>query len=204
MNNRYSTFFLCLLSVCACASGKEASLKCKEADSGNAKDISLYANDIEFTIRNSKRTCDSDFIYEEVILPSKKWMITSWPTSEELGLNAQRDLFIAPSKKSEATYIGSIPVDATPIGTNTYRNIAQSGGSIYETVYQISESSVETKTPSMELVISDSLCAYKKENDSVCQTVTGTFDKPLCIYTDGKKKVLLELSSCSELIQNSN
>jgi len=204
MHSRYLIFLLCLLGFYSFASEEDGGLTCKELDTRNGRDIFLSSNDMAFTIKSPRRSCNSRFTYEQINFPSEKWMITSLPTEEELGLNAQRELFIAPSKKSEAIYIGAIPVDAISIGTNTYRNLTQSGGSIYETVYQINESSVETKTPSRELVISDSLCVYEKESDSACQTMTGTFDKPLCLYTDGEKKILEESSSCSELLQNGN
>lgn len=199
MNGRYLLFLLSIFSASAFAGDEEASLKCTEA---NSKEILLSTNGVEFTIKSPRRSCGSDFTYEGVALPNKKWMITSWPTDEELGLNAQRELFIAPSIKSEAVYIGAIPVDVVAISPNTYRNITQSGGSIYETTYIINELHIEIKSPSRELVISNSLCVYKKESDSACQTMTGTFDKPLCLYDDGKKKFLKELSSCSELLEN--
>lgn len=200
MHSRYLISFLYFLGAHSFASSRETGLQCKEVINGRG--ILLTHNDLELTIKNSRRLCDSYFTYEEIALPNKRCLITSWPTNEELGLNAQRDLFVAPSRKSEAVYIGAIPVDAVAISQNAYRNITQSGGLIYETIYIISESSIETKTPSRELVISDSLCVYKKESDSACQTITGTFDKPLCLYDDGKKKILKEPSSCSELLEN--
>lgn len=125
-------------------------------------------------------------------------MITSWPTDKELGLNAQRDLFIAPSKRSEAIYIGSIPVDATAISAGTYRSITQLGGSIYETVYVLHESSIKIKSPSRELIISDTVCLYKEQNDSACQPFTGTFDNPLCVYVYNGTKTLRNLTDCSD------
>lgn len=177
-HNQYLISFLCFLGAHSFSSSEETGLQCKDVINGRS--ILLKNNELELTIKNSRRSCGSDFTYEEATLPSRKWLITSWPTDEELGLNAQRELFIAPSRKSEAVYIGAIPVDAVAIAPYTYRNIIQSGGSIYETIYVISESSVETKTPSRELIISDALCVYKKESDSACQTIIGTFDKPLC------------------------
>lgn len=90
-------------------------MTCQEAVKVDGREVSLSTNDLEFKIKNPRRMCDSIFTYELIALPNEKWMITSWPTDKELGLNAQRDLFIAPSKSSEAIYIGSIPVDATAI-----------------------------------------------------------------------------------------
>lgn len=201
MLNRYLICFL-FFSINSLASSQEIDLACQEAVKSHGREVSLSTNDLEFKIKNPRRVCDSNFTYEFVALPNEKWMITSWPTDEELGLNAQRDLFISPSKKSEATYIGSIPVDAIAISASTYRSITQPGGSIYETVYIVHESSIKIKDPSREFIISDAVCVYKEQNDSVCQTLTGTFDNPLCVYIYNGRKILKDLSNCSELSRN--
>lgn len=190
---------LIFFSINSLASGQEIDLACQEAVKFYGGEVSLSINDLEFKIKNPRRACDSIFTYEPVALPNEMWMITSWPTDEELGLNAQRDLFIAPSKRSEAIYIGSIPVDVTAISANTYRSITQLGGSIYETVYVLHEPSIRIKNPSREFIISDTVCLYKEQNDSACQYFTGTLDNPLCAYIYNGKKILKELSDCSDL-----
>lgn len=202
MRNRYLIYFLFFLSINSLASSEETDLACQEAANIDGREVSLSTNDLEFKIKNPRRVCDSNFTYDLVALPNEKWMITSWPTDEELGLNAQRDLFIAPSKKSEAIYIGSIPVDATAISTGTYQSITQLGGSIYETVYVLHEPSIKIKSPSREFIISDTVCVYKEQNGSVCQHLTGTFDDPLCVYIYNGKKILKDLSNCSEFFRN--
>lgn len=198
---KYLVIGILFLGTHEFASGKELTLICKEIETDSGRNILLFQRDSEFSITNPRQSCDSSFTYEDNLLPNKKFMISAWPSDENLGLNAQRDIFIAPSKKSEAIYIGAIPVDSTSIGKNTYRSVIQAGGSIYETTYLLTEKSIELKSPSKELVISDSLCIYKTESDPSCQTFTGTFERPLCIYNYSGKKILKNQLSCSELSQ---
>lgn len=201
---RYLAIFLFFLACNSSASEENDELTCRAIGIGTGKDILLSKDDMEFSVKNSRRSCESRFSYEDIFLPNKKFMISAWPTEGEPGLNAQRDVFIAPSKKSEAVYIGSIPVDSTPIGENAYRSITQAGGSIHETTYLLTEKSLELKNPSKELVISDSLCVYNRESDSSCQILTGTFESPLCVYNYNGKKILKNVSSCSGLVQGNH
>lgn len=200
MRSKYIILPLCFLSFYSLAGREEASLVCQEITKTDEKHVILSGNELEFQIKNPRRDCDSVFSYEEIALPKKKWMITSWPTDNELGLNAQRDLFIASSMKSEANYIGSIPVDATTISTGRYRGIAQSGGSIYETIYILGETSIKIKSPGRELIFSDTSCIYKEQNSDLCHPLTGTFDNPLCVHIHNERKILTDLSNCSELL----
>lgn len=199
MRSKYIIFLLCFLGLCPLAVSEEAGLACQEVVKKYEKYVILSGNDMEFKIKNPRRACNSIFTYEAIAIPKKKWMITSWPTDDELGLNAQRDLFIASSMKSEASYIGSIPVDAAAISADRYRSVAQSGGSIYETVYLLGEASIKIESPGRELIFSDTACIYKEQNDDLCQPLTGTLDNPLCVYTYDERKILTDLSNCSEL-----
>jgi hypothetical protein len=202
MCSRRIVLLLCFMSFYSLAGSKEASLKCQEVTRSDGKHVILSANDLELKIKNPRRACDSVFTYESIMLPKEKMVITSWPTDDELGVNAQRDLFVALPGGAELSYIGSIPVDAVAISADRYRNIAQVGGSIYETVYLLGDHSITLETPGKELIFSDDACIYKDQNDDVCHILTGTFDNPLCVYIHNERKVMMDLSSCSELFHS--
>lgn len=202
MCSKHMILLLCFMSSYSLADSEGASLTCKEVAQADAKYVILSGSDMGFQIQSPRRACNSVFTYEAIMLPKERLMITSWPIDHELGINAQRDLFIASTNRSKARYIGSIPVDATAITAGEYRSIAQSGGSIYETVYILNEESIKIKSPSRELVFSDTVCVYKEQNGDVCQAVTGTFDDPLCVYVYNEKKILMTLFDCSELLHD--
>lgn len=187
-----------LLSQVARADGGNLSLQCREIVQGKQV-IILTGNQIKFDIVDPYRTCESLFEYERLQRDDGAYLITSWPENDELGINAQRHLYIALSANSEARFVGAVPVEASVIDEGVYRSVSQVGGSIFETIYSIDNGAVSIKKPTKELIISDTKCVYAHEGSDACLDMTGTFDKPVCVYSVDEKKILADISECSDL-----
>lgn len=84
----------------------------------------------------------------------------------------------------------------------SYKDIQQSGGSIYESIYRIEGREVLTLTPSKELIISDEQCVYKQKSGGVCQKMRGSFKKPVCVFNYGERKVLADANECADMSEN--
>ncbi|WP_296218368.1 hypothetical protein [Pseudomonas sp. UBA2684] len=193
-------FFSLILSHASVAENETALLQCREVVTEGKRSLILSADNIDFIISTSQSTCESSFEYQYLKSDNDRYLITSWPTSEELGVNAQRNLYIASPERPDAKYIGSVPVDAEIVGEGRYRRISQEGGSIHETIYFMRDAQIDIEKPSKELVIANTECIYLQGSDSECQRMTGTFENPICVYSHDGKKSLADVSSCSELL----
>jgi hypothetical protein len=195
------SFFI--YSNAAWSSPVEHSLICKEADQdSDSGSLALSFEGGVFFLDNVDRGCRSDYVFREASDTANDAIIFSYPTSDDMGLNAQVMIFSAPAKGGKANYIGDIPAGASELHDGTYKDIQQSGGSIYENIYRIDGSKIVTLTPGKELIISDEQCVYKKESGGVCQRVRGSFKKPICVFNYGERKVLADASECAGMSEN--
>lgn len=191
-----------LLGISSAATAGEIDLKCQEKTTENGTDLVLTAEKTEFAIKKTQHTCESSFMY----IPSSKsaagGLIIKWPEEDNLGPQAHLIIFSAPLQSSEAEEIGSIPADSnlTEAENGKFQQISQEGGSIYETIYLITDSGIEIESPSRELIIDDTKCIYTHENQKDCKNITGTFNRPVCLNSFFGKKVLAPAEACSDLI----
>lgn len=180
--------FTIIISQVSNAGGERIPLQCRSVIAKAENTLILVGNHIEFKISDPQSTCGSSFEYEYLKSAGSRYLITSWPENGGLGINAQRNLYMARPDSSEAKYIGSLPVDAEVLKEGKYRRVSQEVGGIYETIYFIQDGRVNIEKPSKELVIANTECIYSHENDDSCQRMTGSFDDPICVYSyDGKK-----------------
>ena len=182
----------------------EHKLLCKDAnqDSDSAVGLVLSFEGRTFSLKNPDRGCRSDYVYREASDEPSGSVIFSYPTSDDMGLNAQVMIFSAPPNGGEASYIGSIPASASELQDGSYKDIQQSGGSIYENIYRIDGAKVLTLTPSKELIISDEQCVYKERSSSACQKMRGGFKHSVCIFNYGERKVLAGANECADMREN--
>lgn len=155
-----------------------------------------------FAIENPDRGCKSDYIYRVSFNQSSTPLIFSYPTSEGMGLNSQILIFVASIKDGSAKYIGSVPAGASELQDGSYKDIQQSGGSIYESVYRIEGREILTLTPGKELIISGEECVYKEKSGGVCKRMRGSFKNPVCVFNYGSRKVLANVQECSDMSRN--
>lgn len=192
-----------IYSGAAYSSSVEHSLICKEADQDSASaSLALSFEGGTFSLDNADRGCRSDYVAREVVGAENKIIIFSYPTSDDMGLNAQVMIFSAVAKGGKAAYIGDIPASASELEDGTYKDIQQSGDSIYENVYRIESTKVVTLTPGKELIISGEQCVYKEAGSTVCQKMKGTFKKPVCVLNNGERKVLADARECTDMREN--
>lgn len=182
----------------------EHKLLCKDSDqdSDSAVGLVLSFEGGTFSLQNPDRGRRADYIYRELSDEPSGSVIFSYPTSDDMGLNAQVMIFSASAKDSEASYIGSIPASASELQDGSYKDIQQSGGSIYESIYRIDGAKVLTLTPSKELIISDEQCVYKERSSSACQKMRGSFKHPVCVFNYGERKVLAGANECADMSEN--
>jgi hypothetical protein len=197
---RLFLIFTIIISQISSAGSESIPLQCREAIAKAENTLILVDNHIEFKISDPQSTCESSFEYEYLKSAAPRYLITSWPENGALGINAQRNLYIAWPDSSEAKYIGSLPVDAEVLKEGKYRRVSQEGGGIYETIYFIQDDRVNIEKPSKELVVANTECIYSHDNDDSCQRMTGTFDDPICVYSHDGEKTLTEISDCSGLL----
>jgi hypothetical protein len=174
-------------------------LLCRNADQGaeSAVGLTLTFESAEFFLENPERGCRSDYVYREA--PESNSLIFSYPTSDDLGLNAQIMIFAAPTNGGLAKYIGSIPAGASDLENGSYKDTQQSGNSIYESTYRIERGEVVTVVPGKELIIAGKQCVYKVKGDSACEEMLGSFDSPICVLNEGERKILAAVNECSDM-----
>jgi hypothetical protein len=196
----FFTLCLLLLSLNLIADKSNIAINCQEAMTESGPALIVTVGKSKFVIKNQEDTCETDFEYIAPHSDKELPMIAAWPTTDELGVNAKRDFYRVSPSMQEAKYLGSIPVDATLISKNRYRSISQVGGSMYETVYFFDNNQINIETPSKELIILDTQCIYKNKDSNNCKHITGTFDKPICVYNYGNRRILASPSICSDLL----
>jgi hypothetical protein len=200
---RLMVFLLSICSGAAYSASTEHSLICKEADqNADQASLTLSFEGGVYSLDNAGRGCRSDYVAREVAGAENKVTIFSYPTSDDMGLNAQVMIFSAVAKGGKAAYIGDIPASASELEDGTYTDIQQSGDSIYENVYRIESTKVVTLTPGKELIISGEQCVYKEAGSTVCQKMKGTFKKPVCVLNNGERKVLADARECMSMREN--
>lgn len=200
---RLIILLLFVYSGAAYSSSAEHSLLCKEpGQSSDSASLTLSFEEEVFFVNNTDRGCRSDYVVRQAQGAENESIIFSYPTSDDMGLNAQIMIFAAPANGGEAHYIGDIPAGASELKDGNYQDIQQAGDSIYENIYRIDGSKVITLMPGKELIISGEQCVYKKAGDAVCQKMRGSFEKPVCVLNDGARKILAVASDCTELKEN--
>jgi hypothetical protein len=150
-----------------------------------------------YSLKGSERGCGSEYTYREASNKMDRALIFSAPGSDDLGLNAQNLIYAVPMGNKEAKYIGSIPASATELEDGSYKDVQQSGGSIYESTYVVGDDKISILSPSKELIISGSQCIYQKEESTSCEKMKGSFKKPLCVLNHAERKVLADAAVCS-------
>lgn len=195
---------LFIYSGAAWSNPVEHKLLCKDSDQDSDSEVGLVLSfeGGTFSLKNPDRGCRSDYIYREASDKPSDSVIFSYPTSDDMGLNAQVMIFSASAKGGEANYIGSIPASASELQDGSYKDIQQSGGSIYESIYRIDGAKVLTLTPSKELIISDEQCVYKEKSSSACRKMRGSFKHPICVFNYGERKVLADANECADMSEN--
>ncbi|MGL4317444.1 MAG: hypothetical protein ACRCTL_12625 [Pseudomonas sp.] len=193
------TILLVTISINTYADNQDTQLKCQEVNEGSVKKLELSDREVRFEVSQYKNSCDQIFTYSQTTGNKNLFIIKSWPTIDEFGENAKNDIFTTLLPDKKATLIGSIPVSANYINDYTYKNLSQTGGSIYETIYIIKARSISIQQPSKELMFSGSQCIYSKKHSGTCKEITGTFENPICIYNIGHRKILAPLPDCSGL-----
>ncbi|WP_426233656.1 hypothetical protein [Pseudomonas sp. TWP3-2] len=161
--------------------------------------MTLTSESVEFFLENSERGCRSDYVFREASDRASNYLIFSYPTSDEMGLNAQIMIFAAPAYGGLAQYIGSIPAGVSDLEDGSYKDIQQSGNSIYERIYRIDRGEVVTMVPRKELIIAGKQCVYKVEGDSACEEMLGSFDSPICVLNEGERKILAAVNECADM-----
>ncbi|WP_177413889.1 hypothetical protein [Pseudomonas sp. RU47] len=174
----------------------EHKLLCKEVGSSEAVKLVLSVKEEVFTLEGSDRGCRSEYVYRAVPAEYGAPFIFSYPASDEMGLNAQVMIFSASAKEGMAHYIGSIPAGASELQDGSFKDIQQSGGSIYESIYRIEGHEVLTLMPGKELIVSDEQCVFKEKSGGACQKMQGSFRKPVCVFNYGERKVLADAKEC--------
>ncbi|MGY2293695.1 hypothetical protein ACW9H6_28480 [Pseudomonas sp. SDO528_S397] len=175
---------------------QEIFLKC-EKHNGVEGQIDLLMGTRIIYVKNTERGCGSEYSYEELLDEKKGGVITSFPTSDDLGLSAKNIIYLVAQDGDEAVYAGEVPASATKLKPGVYEDILQSGGSIYKSVYVLDKGKVSTLYPVKELIVADSQCVYEKKNGKVCRDITGSFNRPLCVLDYGERKVKVDIAECS-------
>jgi hypothetical protein len=196
------SILLMTIGITAMAEESNISLHCQEETTNTGNNLTLQADNIEFTLLETQKTCTQEFKYRKSGTNKDLFTITSWPATDELGMNAQNDIFIASTHEKTAHYIGSIPVSANFTKENTYQNITQEGGSIYETIYFIESDKITIQEPHKELIFGDTQCIYSRKNSNTCDNYTGTYEEPLCIFNIDGRKILKKTMRCADLFWN--
>ena len=198
---RLIVFLLVSYSGLIVAGPTEYQLQCKVFDESADTKVGLILSfeGEAFAIENSDRGCKSDYAYRASLNQSSTPLIFSYPTSEDMGLNSQIMIFAASIKDGSAEYIGSVPAGASELQDGSYKDIQQSGGSIYESIYRIEGREILTLTPGKELIVSGEQCVYKEKSGGVCKKMRGTFKNPVCVINYGSRKVLANVQECSDM-----
>ena len=200
---RLIVLLLSIYSGAVYSGSSEHSLICKEADqNADSASLTLSFEGESFSLDNNDRGCRSDYVVRKVSGVENETIIFSYPTSDDMGINAQMMIFSAPAKGGKANYIGDVPVSASELEDGTYKNIQQSGGSIYENVYRIDSYKVVILTPGKELIISGEQCIYKENSDIGCEKMRGSFKKPVCVFNYGERRILADTKECAGMSES--
>ena len=129
---------------------------CRKTES-NTK-IEIYANGTTYQLGDNSKTCDRHYSF--IDSGDGSIVILAGPSSDELGINAQNEIYLAAPGSWKAINIGSVPARSDFIENKTFRDIAQVGGSLFETKYIIKDGKL-TAYPGYELIFFDEQCIYK-------------------------------------------
>jgi hypothetical protein len=159
--------------------------------------VYISINKSLYHITEADRDCHSNYLISKT--KDGTTTILAGPSQNELGENAQNTVYLVEPKSNIAVNIGSIPVEAEPLGENKFVDISQSGGSIYQTTYKINKKSIAILKPTYELSFSGSQCILKNSNSKNCQQLQATFETPICITQINEKKILSPMTTCAEM-----
>ena len=159
--------------------------------------ITITLKHKSYHLETGDKDCKVNYAY--IPINDDSLIILVGPDTDELGINARNDIYLAPSDKSIAKKIGSIPVRADFVGGGTFRDIFQTGGSLFQTTYKIEGDQLTIPQPSYELVFSDSQCVYRSRTSSHCTTMIGTYNNPICVWRDNHRQTLARKENCEAL-----
>ena len=165
-----------------------------------SKEVEIYANGIPYQLGDSSKNCDRNYSF--IDSGDGSTIILAGPNSEEFGINAQNEIYLAIPGSRKANNIGSIPARSDFIENKTFRDIAQVGDSLFETIYIIKDEKLTIAHPSYELIFSDEHCIYKNENSKKCSSLKGTYKNPICAWQSGGRKILAKKERCEDLRDN--
>lgn len=165
-------------------------------------EVEIHAKGTPYQLNNKSKNCDNNYSF--IDSGDGSLIILAGPNSDELGINAQNKVYLAPPGSRKAVDIGSIPVNADFIENKTFRDISQVGNSLFETIYTIKDREIKIAHPDHELIFSGEQCIYKNKNSKKCIPLNGTYENPICARQSGEKKVLAKKEKCSDLIENIN
>ncbi|HCA1453386.1 TPA: hypothetical protein MNK97_005743 [Klebsiella pneumoniae] len=192
------TLIIILVTTKANADSIYEQADCREIES-NAK-IEIYANGALYQLEDNSKTCDR--YYSLIDSGDGSMVIVAGPSPDELGINAQNEVYLAIPGSRKAINIGSVPVRSDFIEDKKFRDIVQVGGSLFETIYIIKNGKLTIAYPGYELIFSDEQCIYNNENSKNCTTLTGTYENPICAWQSGERKLLAKKERCVDLIDN--
>lgn len=196
INMRFLAFALLVLSASVSAATYIGEGTC-EGYSAEERSTKIKLGKDVFTIVGSDKGCDSSYLYYKS--STGDMVVLVGPAGDQLGLNAQNEVFIAPASVSIAKSIGSIPVSANMDGDGMFVNIAQVGGSIFKVIYRIYDRKLIVESSGMELIFSGSQCVYLDWQSESCSDLSGSFKNPICVRQVGGHKVMQKIELCADL-----
>lgn len=201
---RFVILIFFVSSGVAWASPVDHEVLCKPANPHIDSEVSLnlFFEGRKVSFENLQRGCRSMYVYKEASDAISDSLILSYPTADDMGLNAQVLVFAVSARSDLANYIGAIPAGASELPNGSYKDIQQSGGSIYETIYRIEGHKILISRPTKELIIADEKCVYRKKTGGACQKMRGSFKKPVCIFNYDERKVLIGSNECADMRKN--
>ncbi|WP_207882864.1 hypothetical protein [Pseudomonas sp. 30_B] len=191
---------LIILLIATAANAKSIYEPADCRTTGASKEIKIYVKGIPYQLGDSSKICDRNYSF--IDSGDGSTIILAGPNSDELGINAQNEIYFASFGSRKAINIGSIPVRSDFIENKTFRDIAQIGGSLFETIYIINEDKLTIAYPSYELIFSDEQCIYKNESSKNCSQLKGTYKNPICAWQSGERKILANNDRCKDLRDN--
>lgn len=169
---------------------------CKE-NTKPKNNITIILKHKSYLLETGDKDCKVNYAY--IPINDDSLIILVGPDTDELGINAQNDIYLATSDKSIAKNIGSIPVRADFVGGGTFRDIFQVGGSLFQTTYKIDGRQLTISQPSYELIFSDSQCVYRSRTSNHCTTMIGSYSNPICVWRDNHRQTLARKENCEAL-----
>lgn len=198
INMRFLTFALLALSASVSAATYISEGAC-EGRSAAERSTKIKLGADAFTIVDSNKDCDFSYIYYKSSMGDM--VILVGPAEDQLGLNSQNEIFVAPAPDSIARSIGFIPVSANMDNDERFVNITQAGGSIFKAIYMIRERQLVVEPSSMELIFSGSQCIYPDGQSESCTNLMGSFKSPVCVRQIGGHKIRQKIELCADLKQ---